>query len=202
MAFALRDESSLKRRALGASLVLLLHGLLLLALLHALTTPARRTPQSAREIIFHLIARPAQPKAQTAAPLAESTPRAPRRVAPVVAAQPSAPAPDIQGIGKSLFGCALENLSNLTPQQRAACSTGALARPDGTAVNEPSSHVKDPRRRAAEMAAKTAPAKVPCSYMTNAQTPIGNVPVTMMDLECLADGIFGKGLKPLNGLDH
>jgi outer membrane biosynthesis protein TonB len=187
LAFALREEG-LKRRALSVSLVLLLHALLLLALLHALTTPQKRTPQIAREIIFHLLPRAAAPKAETAAPPVEAAPRVPRPVVPIVPSAPSEPAPGIQGFGQSLFGCAPEDLANLSPEQRSHCSTGALGRTDDFAATAPKSHVKDPTRRAAEMAAKNTPGKIPCAYMTQAQTPIGNLAVPMLNLECQMTG--------------
>jgi len=200
LAFALRDEG-LRRRAVSAVLVVLLHGLLLLALVHALIAPQPRMTQSAREIIFHLLPRPAQPRAQTAAPQAEPSPQLPHRIVPVVAPPlPATPAPNIQGLGQSLFGCALEDLGKLTPDQRAHCSTGALARPDDSVVAQDKSHVKDPARRAAEMAAKNRNLRVPCTGFSVAQTPYGNVTVPSVNPLCLAKGLM-EGFGPLNGLE-
>jgi hypothetical protein len=68
--------------------------------------------------------------------------------------------PDLQTLGKELFGCAPENRAKLTPQERARCS--GLPAPPGTATTEPPSLVKDLPRREAELAAKNTPARVPC----------------------------------------
>jgi len=183
----------MRRRALSMSLVLLLHALLLLALLHALTTPVRRAPLAEREIIFRLLPRAVQPKAQVAAPLPEVAPQAPRAASPTVPpVAPATPTPNLQSFGQSLFGCAPENLANLSPEQRARCSTGGFPRPDDFAATAPRSHVKDPTRPAAEMAARNTPGKIPCAYMTQAQTPIGNLAVPMLNLECQMTGNVPK----------
>jgi hypothetical protein len=184
-------------------LVLLLHLLLLLGLLRSLTVPVKIPHATPREMILRLLPMLKSAPAENAAPPAVASPQLRSRVVPLVPPPVgNAPAPSLSGLGQSLFGCAPENLGNLSREQRAHCDTG-LARPDDSVMVEPPSHVKDPRRRAAEMAAKKAPAKIPCTYMTNAPAPYGGVaPVPMMSLDCLREGIFGEGLSPLNGLAH
>ncbi len=113
-------------------------------------------------------------------------------------APPVAP-PDVTGLGQALFGCAPENLSNLTPDQRAHCTNG-FTRPDDNALVEPKSHVKDPLRREAEMRTKNTPGRVPCTYVTNAPAPHGSAPVPMVDPICGLDGLI-SGFRPLNGLE-
>ena len=191
------------QRALGLALVALLHVLLLLGLLRNLTTPERPPPASTREMILRLLPLLKTAPAQTAAPPAVASPQPRLRVAPIVPPPAgTAPPPSLSGLGQSLFGCAPENLGNFSREQRAHCTNG-LRRPDDSVMIEPPSHVKDPARRAAEMRARNTPAKLPCTYMTNAPAPYGGVtPVPMTDSKCLLDGIFGSGLKPLNGLDH
>jgi hypothetical protein len=107
------------------------------------------------------------------------------------------PPTDLRGFGQRLFGCAPEALAGLTQEERARCSTG-LVRPDDTASLMPRSHVKNPERRAAEMAAKNRPGRIPCSYIA-AEAKFGyQVPAASLD--CLYNSATGAGLAPLNGL--
>ncbi len=106
----------------------------------------------------------------------------------------------LREFGRALFGCAPENLPSLTPQQRAHCP--AMARPDASAVIEPPSHVKDPARRAAEMAAKNTPGRIPCSFIMSAPAPFGaTTPAPAVDPVCVLGGLL-HGFKPLSGLAH
>jgi hypothetical protein len=206
LGIAVRLRSDATRRWGSATLALLLHLLLLLGLLRSLTAPVRIPRATPREMILRLLPMLKSAPTDNAAPPAVASPQLRSRVMPVVpppvgsAAAPSLSAP-LSNLGQSLFGCAPENLGNLSREQRAHCATG-LARPDDSVMGELPSHVKDPRRRAAEMAAKNAPAKVPCTYMTNAPAPYGGVvPVPMTSLDCLRDRIVNDGFRPLNGLD-
>ncbi len=107
--------------------------------------------------------------------------------------------PSLSGIGQNLFGCAPENLGNLSPEQRAHCTNG-LARPDDSAMIEPPSHVKDPpARRAAEMATKNRPGRIPCTYIAVDKGQGTAVPA--VNLICLGSGLL-NGFGPLNGLEH
>ena len=111
---------------------------------------------------------------------------------------PPALTPDIRGLGQALLGCAPENLANLTPAQRAHCP-GGFSRPADTAVVEPSSHVKDPLRRVAEMRARNTQARVPCTSVIDAPVGGGTAAVPMADPFCLVEGVV-KGFGPLSGL--
>ncbi len=172
LAIAVRLRSDATRRWGSAMLVLLLHLLLLLGLLRSLTAPVGIPHATPREMMIpRLLPMLKSAPADAAAPPAVASPQLRSRVMPVVPPPVgTAPAPSLSGLGQSLFGCAPESLNTLTREQRAHCATG-LARPDDSVMVEPPSHVKDPRRRAAEMAAKNAPAKIPCTYMTNAPAP-------------------------------
>ena len=82
---------------------------------------------------------------------------------PAIAVPP--PATDLQSFGHALFGCAPENLGNLTPEQRTHCSGFALVPPGTGTVTEPPSLVKDLPRRQGELAARNTPARVPCASL-------------------------------------
>jgi hypothetical protein len=88
-------------------------------------------------------------------------------------------------------------LAGMTQEERARCSTG-IARPDDTASLMPRSHVKNPERRAAEMAAKNTPSRIPCSYIATEARFGYQVPAASLD--CLYNSATGAGLAPLNGL--
>ena len=186
-----------KRRIASALLVALLHLLIVLALLHTVAAPPRSV--SPREILIRLT-RPAPPPPSTA-----PAPPLPRLIQPApgniqtVPPSPMVPVPplDLRGFGQQLFGCAPEALAGMTQEERTRCSTG-LTRPDDTASLMPRSHVKNPERRAAEMAAKNTTAHVPCSYIATEAFLGYKVPAASLD--CLYDSITGAGLAPLNGL--
>ncbi len=97
----------------------------------------------------------------------------------------------MQGLGKSLFGCAPENLNMLTPEQRARCGS-PFTQPDDVAVIEPRSQVKDPARRAAELADKNTPMRVPCNHIKTQQLGFGGQKnyVPMVDPLCAINGLL------------
>ena len=64
---------------------------------------------------------------------------------------------------------------------------------------EPPSHVKDPLRRAAEMKARNAPLRIPCTSVIDAPVGGGTAAVPMADPFCLVGGAI-KGFGPLSGL--
>jgi hypothetical protein len=73
--------------------------------------------------------------------------------------------PDISHLGQSLFGCAPQTYSSLTPEQRALCPRPG----DGVAVQSAPdlmgtrSQVKDEAHWEAELARKKSPTWIPCS---------------------------------------
>lgn len=195
--------TSQQQRAISALLVLLLHALLLLALLQFLVKPQNADishPERLLELMISMPRAPAPPP-----PAAPRGQRAPIRGQPggersgaMPSLAPPVLTPDIRGLGQALFGCAPENLANLTAEQRAHCP-GGFSRPDDSAVVEPPSHVKDPLRRAAEMKARNAPLRVPCTSVVDAPVGGGTAAVPMADPFCLMGGAI-KGFGPLNGL--
>jgi len=72
------------------------------------------------------------------------------------------PPADLRSFGSALSGCSIENLSNLSSEDRARCGH-AFTPPSETAAMQPPSLVKDPKRRAAELAARNAPVRVSCT---------------------------------------
>jgi hypothetical protein len=193
---------AVSQRAISALLVLLLHALLLFAFLQFLVKPQGAgflRPERLLELMISM------PKAAPPPPAAPARQRAPVRVQPggeksgaMPSLAPPVETPDIRGLGQALLGCALENLANLTPEQRAHCP-GGFSRPDDSAVLDPPSHVKDPLRRAAEMKARNAPLRVPCTSVIDAPVGGGTAAVPMADPFCLMGGAI-KGFGPLNGL--
>ena len=121
-------------------LALALQTLFIAAFLHAL--PSMAPPkQLAHELTFFLprLAPKRELVKTEAAPRAPALPvfvPPPLFSLPAPAAPPatSAPPAALQNFGQSLFGCAPENYSNLTPQRQAGCRHPG----EGTAIQEPS----------------------------------------------------------------
>jgi hypothetical protein len=194
---------SQSQRAISALLVLLLHALLLFAFLQFLVKPQGAGLSQPERLLELMISMPkvVTPPPPPAAPARQ---RAPARVQPggeksgaMPSLAPPAPTPDIRGLGQALLGCAPENLSNLTVEQRAHCP--GFSRPDDSALIESPSHVKDPVRRAAEMRARNKLLRIPCTSITQAQIGGGTATVPMTDPFCVLEGAI-KGFGPLNGL--
>lgn len=186
------------QRMTSLMLVMLLHALLLMLLLNAFTQKSGR-PNAARETILRLLPilqrAPQEEAAPSSGAATNARPVATPVVPPATAAQPAAP--DVTGLGMRLFGCAPEQLAALSPAERARCATG-LSHPDRSVVTIPKSHVQDPARRAAEMKAKNAPVRVPCSTVGVAPAPHGTAPSVMIDPICALDGLF-NGFPSLTG---
>jgi hypothetical protein len=198
MPAAVITQTGWQRRVSSAVLVALLHGLLLLALLHFLVQSQGRPGTQPILESFITFNQKATPAEAPPLPAMAVPPRGGVSSGAAPSLAPAVPAPDVRGLGQSLFGCAPETLANLTPEQRGHCTTG-FARPDDSAVIEPPSHVKDPARRAAEMRTRNTPGRVPCSYLTEAPAPHGSTTAAMADPMCVMDGLI-NGFGPLNGL--
>lgn len=197
---SVRPAHALTNRMTSLMLVALLHGLLLLFLLQAFTQKDGRVFPP-RETILRLLpllklappddAAPSAGAARGARPLP-----APAVTQPNSAVEPAAP--DISGLGHSLFGCAPERLATMTAEERAHCATDLKA-PDRSEVIIPKSRVQDPARRAAEMRAKNSPLHVPCTYTGSAPGPYGSKSVAgMIDPGCALRGLV-NGFDPLTG---
>jgi hypothetical protein len=195
-----RQQSALTHRMTSLALVMLLHGLLLMLLLQTFTYKNARILPT-RETILRLLPLLKPAPQQEAAPRGNARPRPAPLVIPAAPETGAAPdAPDLRALGEKLFGCAPEKLATMTPEERARCSTG-LAAPDRNVVTFPKSRVRDPVRRAAEMAAKNKPLVGPCTYVTDAPAPHGSSPAMMISPLCVLDGLangFGypTGLPP------
>jgi hypothetical protein len=196
------SAASQPQRAISALLVLLLHALLLFAFLQFLVKPQSAGISHPERLLELMISMPRAPAPPPPAPPRGQ--RAPVRVQPggersgaMPSLAPPVPTPDIRGLGQALLGCAPENLSNLIVEQRSHCP--GFSRPDDSAVLEPPSHVRDPVRRAAEMKARNALLRVPCTSVIDAPVGGGSVAVPMADPFCLMGGAI-KGFGPLNGL--
>ena len=192
-------------RAVSLLLVALLHALLLFAILHFMVETPKAVIARAPEHLLEMIINTARKPVPVTSPARRAKPAPPRPSRGGVTsgvmpsyAPPVAP-PDVTGLGQALFGCAPENLPNLTPDQRAHCTNG-FTRPDDGALAEPKSHVKDPLRREAEMRTKNTPDRVPCTSLTEVQTSLsGSTMVPLVDPICAADGLI-NGFHPLNGV--
>lgn len=193
-------EAPLLRRAAGLVLVALLHLLLLLAALTGLVQPVTRA-RLVRELTFVL---PPLPKAAPSAPEAGVATAPARRPAPpplyVLPEAPPSPetTPALPSFGQSLFGCAPERYAEMTQDQRAHCPQ-QFAMPDPTRLSDPPSQVKDPARRAAELAAKNTPGRIPCAVIMSAPVPHGTTAAPAVDPLCVLKGLI-DGFGPLSGL--
>jgi len=190
------------RRVLSILLVSALHAALLFALLRFMVQPQSKPVVSAERLLEMIIRPPRNaapaPAAQRPQSLAPARQGQSTTVNPVPSLTPPAEAPNLTGLGRALTGCAPENLSNLSPDERAHCPD-VFHKPDETVLVEPRSRVKDPARRAAEMAAKNTPGRIPCTFIGSARTPAGAVVAPMVDPMCAIKGLV-NGFGPLNGL--
>ena len=198
------QQPDTRERALSLALVALLHALLLFAFLHFLVTAqkgARPAPERLLEMIINTTRKPVPIIIPAGRPRRAPAPAKPggEYSGAMPSYTPPVAAPDVTGLGQALFGCATENLPNLTPDQRAHCTSG-FKRPDDNALVFPKSHVQDPARREAEMRTKNTPARVPCTSLTEVQTSLsGSTMVPVVDPACALNGLV-NGFGPLNGL--
>jgi hypothetical protein len=133
------DSSAFRDRVPSAVLALALQAAFIFAFLHAL--PLMAPPrQLEHELTFFLPRLAPQPAPVQTGP-ALRTPALPVFTPPPLFSLPapaapptSAPPAALQNFGQSLFGCAPENYSSLTPQQKAGCPRPG----EGLAIQEPS----------------------------------------------------------------
>ncbi|HEY4943641.1 MAG TPA: hypothetical protein VII56_19595 [Rhizomicrobium sp.] len=158
-----------QRNGAAAALVALLHGLLIGFIAISLPTRSLLLPAQ-REIFlfFHPAQKPTQPQSRMIAiPPARSISPPLFRYTPPPRASNALSPPMVTGLGLSLFGCAPENLANLTRDQRAHCS-GALsiASLQGAIPGAVTIHAVQSARWSAAIAARNAPLAVPCTSLT------------------------------------
>lgn len=194
-------------RAVSVGLVLLLHVLVLAALLSA---KQKLHEDSPRETILNLLPflRSAPPAAE--APAEPSPPVAPiRRPVPVIVPDVVVPAPatpDATVLAPALNGCTLENLDNLSPEQRAKCIAyqndvvgAARNAKDHSALNKPT-QAKSAETWAQAIVKRNTPAKVDCAKVETQEYGFqANMKSTrlMVDLTCAARHL-AEGKSPLN----
>jgi hypothetical protein len=86
----------------------------------------------------------------------------------------------------------------MTEDRRAHCPP-QFAMPDPARLSDPPSQVKDPARRATELAAKNTPGRIPCAVVMEQHTIYGTKAAPGIDPICAVKGLlFGFG--PLSGL--
>lgn len=161
-------NARLGKQAGGMIFALGVQALFALLLLYSL--PRLGTQPPARETILLLPRRAVIPPPiiidarQKPRPQAAAVPAAPPRdnaitLPPVL---PAAPSAILQGIGRSLFGCAPEDVG--TAEARARCGPMVVARPppDADLMSPPPSHIKDEAHWANEWSREHAPLQLPC----------------------------------------
>lgn len=192
------------QRAVGFLLVVLLHALFLFAVLHFMVVTPKTAVTAAPEHLLEMFIKTARKPSPVTAPMLRSRPALPlpRRGGVTSGTMPSfappVPAPDVTGFGQALFGCAPENIPNLTPDQRAHCING-FTRPDDSALVQPRSQVQDLARREAEMRTKNTPGHIPCAIVMDSHAPGGGGAAPGVDPLCVIDGLINV-FGPLNGL--
>jgi hypothetical protein len=148
------------RRLMGIGGVVLVHLLLIGVILSGLPK-SMSAPRMAREMFLSLMPKPEPQPQKRALPrdtVIRRTMRAPAYFPQIVS--PRAPA--VEKLSIPLFVCAPENLGNLSPEDQAKCAGRGITPPDGASVAL-RSHVRDPARRAEELAGRRAPARVSCT---------------------------------------
>ena len=192
-------------KAVSIGLVLLLHILVLASLL---AMHVKHREFESRETILRLLPflrseptsqAPATPVPQVAPMRRPTTPPITPEVVPPVPAEPSATV-----LGPALNDCALENLDNLSPEQRAKCATyregiaGAARAKDRAGLNQPTKS-KSAADWAQAIVNRNAAARVDCTKIETVDLGIqSNVKSTqiMVDLGCAARHL-ANGESPL-----
>lgn len=189
MAFV--TEAFPPRRLAAAGFVIALHGLLIVLLLRV--TFIHQTQQERENERVYWLSLRAQPKRQLPKPpnvqaparIITAVPRpisAPRLPSPAAPAAPGAET--LQGLHLNFFNCALDNLGNLPPEERARC-TIALKKHDNNAVDF-AKHTNDSHnaaRWARRLARQQNPLLLPCANPYAAGISLGT-------LMCVGKGIF------------
>ena len=168
--------ASRRDRIAGAALAMLVQAGFL-ALLVVSRTQTQPPAQLVHELILFL-PRLTVPNLQPAPTVidARGNPRpiVPAPAVPSIALPPAAPSmtappPDISGLGQSIFGCAPETWSGLTPEQRVRCprpGEGVTVRNAPDLLHPPPSQSKDSAHWAAELASRKS-IRVPCTSIEN-----------------------------------
>lgn len=187
------------RRIASAGAVLVLHLIVLGLWLNAST--AVRPKNAPLETILYLS--PPKPQIKPAVP-ARPQPKVralplPGRSAITVPAMKDNDAKALQGLGRALFDCRVENLSRLTPEQQAACASASsgMKKDDSVDFADHTNRVRDAALWARQKARKNGPALLPCASAQSIYATLSTA-----TLACLANGaINGMNLdaQPMYG---
>ncbi|HEY5047405.1 MAG TPA: hypothetical protein VII49_05240 [Rhizomicrobium sp.] len=164
----------LPRNLVSAAVVLLLHAVFILALVAVMYRP----PAIPAARFIELLLRPPV-RVRAVLPLWAEPSRtitAPQIPMPQVDVSPAAPTPTpLEGLGRSLSGCAIDNLASLTPDQRMQCGHFSFGRPQEPSLRLGPVDENSPFAQA--IAKRNAPA-VPIEHAcTPQESPIANLGV-------------------------
>lgn len=186
-------------KAVSAGLVLLLHILVLASLL---TMRVKHHESQPSETILRLLPflrsepAPQAPAAPELPPM--QRPVAPRIVPDVV--PPATTQPNATVLGPALNDCALENLNNLAPEQRAKCATyqegiaGQARAKAREGLSQPTKS-KSAADWAQAIVQRNTPTKVDCASVHTEALGVGGgqiVTTAMVDLGCAARHIANR----------
>jgi len=151
-------------RVAGLSIALLLQAAFIALLIQSLHV------NGTRKLVPHewimLLPKLPTPSPKKPAPHVKARPlEVPLPAVDIPRVEPAPPATALKGLGSELFGCAPENFSNLSPEDREKCRGFGISPANSNTVAALRSHVRDPGRHAAELAARKAPARVDCTHM-------------------------------------
>jgi hypothetical protein len=189
------------RRIASAGAVLVLHLIVLGLWLNAST--AVRPKSAPLETILYLSPPRPKPEIKPAVPaMPQPKVRAltlPDRSAITVPTIKDNDAKALQGLGRALFDCRVENLSRLTPEQQAACASASsgMKRDDSVDFADHTNRVRDAALWARQKARKNGPALLPCASTQSIYATLSTA-----TLACLANGaINGMNLdaQPMYG---
>jgi len=151
-------------RVVGLSIALLLQAGFIAVLVQSLHVNVARKLVP-REWILLLPKLPAPPPEKIVPHIKARPLEAPLPAVSIPRVEPAPQAVPLSGLGNALFGCAPQNFSNLSPEDQAKCRGFAMSPPNPDTVAALRSHVRDPEQRAAELAARRAPARVDCTHV-------------------------------------
>jgi len=163
------DTTAIDRnRLVSIGGVVVVHLLLIAFILSGLPKFAP-VPRSVHEMILVLMPKAKRieptPREKILRPPAVLSPRLPRYMPAIEPLTAPATAPTTKALIIPLLRCAPENLEKLAPEERENCSGAGIAPPDGSTIAELRSHVREPERHAAELAARKTPATVDCTHL-------------------------------------
>lgn len=182
------------RNAVGAAAVVLLHLAAIALLLRALIPPQNRILYP-RETILYLAP---LPPAEAERERPRSRRKAPAMKAPdyrslIVPKRGGTDTHPLEGLGRELFDCRVENLPDLGPEARARCAHRGPRPDDSVDFADHTNRAKDAVRWAREKQRKNAPLLLPCASTQSVYATLSTA-----TLACLANGAL-NGFHPGDG---